>query len=403
MAMEIRFLTTEFDGATAELHTPAIPWGPVEVDVISGGVATFSTDLNPFAVRINDGGDIVLRTGVQPHTIGDVEPNGDFSASFITMRITDPADTVIPLSTLEAEISVPIVEGAMTVSSLSLATVGGNVRATGSGTYSAGFLGNIPFSYTYDFDLDPVTGALSSGIVDVDTISTSIVGTAGGLLGWITNAIVGLITALFNGRISDQIEETVQDQVDAAVEQAFSDAGAPDGSMATLWSVSESGNDVTIDPMVCVPLSAIDCASLLTGGSVKVRSPKQLRKLRRMRDKVLRNQPQGEAYIALFQRHSPELVRLLARNPRLLKLADALVKRGLAEYDEEKPEAGVLSAETAQMAQRLMQRVARDASPQLRRSIERTLPEVKQFVGKPVSRVLDENAEEMRKRLKSRK
>jgi hypothetical protein len=399
--MEIRFLSTEFDGAVAELYGLSLPWAPMEVEIVSGGIATFSTDVNPFAIRIRDGGDTLLRTGLQDYSIGTVEPNGDFSVHFITMRITDPADTVIPLSTLEAEISLPITDGGMTVSSLNLATVGGNVRATGSGSYSAGILGRIPFDYTYDFDLDPVTGALSNRIIDVDSISTSIVGTAGGLLGWITNAIIGLISALFNGRISDQIEETVQSQVDSAVEQAFFDAGAPDSSMATLLNVTESGNSVTIDPLVCVPLSAIDCASLLTGGSVKIRSPKQLRKLRLMRDKVLRNHPQGDAYIELFKRHSPELIRLLARNPRLLKIADELVKRGLNEFDEDNPGKGMLSAETAQLAERMMQRVAREASPQLRRSIERTLPEVKQFVGKPVSRVLDDNVAEMKKRLKA--
>lgn len=397
MSMEFNFLTSEFDGDTAELHSPVLPFSLVAVDTISGGIASFGANLPDFAVRIVSGGSTVLRTGVLDTSIGDVDTSGDFSASFLTMRLTDPDDTVLAVSDLEASITLPIIEGDMTITAMNLATVGGDIRATGSGSYAAGFLGDVPFDFTYDFDLDPVGSALSTRVIEVETMSTSVVGTAGGLLGWILNMLVGLIAFVFKGTIEDEIEDAVQERVDAAVDDAFTAAGAPAGAMATLLSVSESSGDVTIDPMVCIPLSQIDCASLISSGSVRVRSRAELRKLRLMRDRVLLDQPQGKAYVILLRRHSREIIRLLVDDPKLLRRVDELVARGLDEFDSKDPAAGVMSARTADAARSIMKRLAAKGSRELRAVIEQTLPEVDGFVGRPVEDAFRQSGDLVRK------
>lgn len=404
MSTEIVFSTRDFDGLTAELYDTSFSpflFAPDATDTISNGRATFNiSPPNPFAVRVANGG-AFLRTGFLPLDVGEVDSNGDFSASFLVMRITDPADTTLTLATLGAGISLPISEGAMTVTSLALATAVTNgtrhLRATGAGTYAAGFLGNIPFTYTYDFSLSPVSNALSSRVIDVDTVATTVTGSSGGLLGWLVNAIVNLIGVLFNGKISDQIEESVQEQVNTAVDNAFASAGAPDEAFATVRSVTVNPANVVIDPWVSIPMSALDCASLISSGSVKVRDAAELRKLRLMRDKALRGTPQGEAYIALLQQHSAELLRLLAARPRLLKEVDALVKEGLADFDDEAPGKGRMSKGTAKRATAVLQVIAESGSPALRRTAELALQDMEQFVGRPVGEVLEENTAMARK------
>ena len=393
MTTTINFFSSEFDGMTAELHSPTMPLLPIAVTTISGGAATFNNVLPLFAVRIRDGGDTVLRTGVQTQAVGETDNNGNFSASFLVMRITDTDDTNIPLSDLESNISLPMVEDEVSVNTLTLATVGSDVRASGSGSYDAGIFGDIPFTYTYDFDLDPVTSALSSRVISVESMNTSVTGSQGGLLGWLVNLLVNFMTWVFSAKIEEQIETIVQDRVDQAVADAFQDA--PDGSMATLLSVNETGGQVVIEPVVSIPLANLDCVSLITNGSVKVRPLAQLRRLRLMRDKVLRNSPQGRAYIELFKRHSPELIHLLTRRPKLLKRVDRLIERGLKEFSDENPQEGKLSAETAQLAIRVMQALAREGSPQLRRTLELAIPDVKTFVGRPVRVVLEENQKQL--------
>ena len=402
MAMEFVFSSSDYDGMTAELYNATVVFPfpiPVAFATVSNGRVSFAVSaFNDFALRVQDG-TTFLRSGVQELSLGEVDSNGDFSITYLVMRLTDPADTVISTATLAGGISLPISQDGLTVSTMTLSTVGGNMRATGSASYSAGILGTIPVNYTYDFSLEPVTSALSSRLINVETVNTSVTGAVGGLLGWIVNIIVSIIALIFKGRIADSSEDEVQNQVDEAVENQFASSGAPDGTMATLRSVSVSGGNITIEPFVLVPLAALGCPFMISSGSIKVRDRRQLRKLRAMRDRALSRSPQGEAYIALLRQHAPELVRLLAANPRLLKQADALIRRGLEEFDEEAPEKGVLSKESATAAKELMKALASDknASRDLRQTIERTLPDVDEFTGRPVREVLESSNEKLRK------
>ncbi len=397
MSMHIDFLARSFDGATAELYSTAMPWAPLQSVPIQDGVARFTSNAPQFAVRIRNGGHTLLRTGLQNHLVGSSDSSGTFVARFVGYRPTSASDTTLALSTLTAGIQLPLVQNGLTVTALSLATVAGNIRATGSGHFVAGVLGTVPFDFTYTFDLVPDTGALSTRLVTVQTIDASIVGTSsGGLMAWIRNWIITYITIMFNSLVALMIEATVQAQVDAAVQQAFSEASAPAGSMATLQSISQTGGAVVIDPMISIPFVSIDCASMVTGGSVQLRSPRQIKKLRRMRDMVLRRFPQGEAYIELFKHHSPELLGLFARRPELLAGVDKVIERGLREFDEDTPEAGVLSDETAGLVERLFERLAREASPSLRRSIELATPDVRAFVGVPVKQTFERELERAR-------
>lgn len=400
MTMEFVLSSSDYDGMSAALYNAATPFGiPVAAGSINNQRVTFNVPaFNNFALRVADS-NTVLRSGIQQLSIGSVDASGDFSVTYLVLRITDPADTVIPTGSLAASMSLPIVEGDLTITTMTLTTVGGNLRASGAATYRAGILGNIPVNYTYDFSLAPVTAPLSSRLLNVVTVSSTVTGAATGLFGWLVNAIVNLLTFIFQGTIADRIESTVQARVDAQIAAQMSTSGAPATAQATLRSVSMSGGNVTIEPFVMLPLSAIGCPAQLSSGSIALRDRGQVRKMHAMRERVLKGTPQGEAYIMLLRQHAPELVQLLAADAKLLRQVDALVKRGLEDFDESAPERGVLSKESARAAMELLRALAAQerCSPALRATVERTLPEIEQFVGRPVRTVLDENSAALRK------
>lgn len=400
MTMEFVLSSSDYNGMSAALYNAANPFGiPVAAGSINNQRVTFNVPaFNNFALRVADS-NTVLRSGIQQLSIGSVDASGDFSVTYLVLRITDPADTVIPTGSLAASMSLPIVEGDLTISTMTLTTVGGNLRASGAATYRAGILGNIPVNYTYDFSLAPVTAPLSSRLLNVVTVSSTVTGAAAGLFGWLVNAIVNLLTFIFQGTIADRIESTVQARVDAQIAAQMSTSGAPATAQATLRSVTMSGGNVTIEPFVMLPLSAISCPAQLSRGSIALRDRGQVRKMHAMRERALKGTPQGEAYSMLLRQHAPELVQLLAADAKLLRQVDALIKRGLEDFDESAPEKGALSKESARAATELLRALAAQehCSPALRAVIERTLPEVEQFVGRPVRAVLDENSAALRK------
>jgi hypothetical protein len=397
MTMEFVLSNSDYNGMSAALYNAANPFGiPVAAGSINNQRVTFNVPaFNNFALRVADS-NTVLRSGIQQLSIGSVDASGDFSVTYLVLRPTSP---VISAASLAASMALPIVQGDLTVSTMALATVGGNLRASGTATYRAGILGNIPFNYTYDFSLAPVTAVLSSRLLNVVTINVSVTGAAGGLFGWLVNAIVNWLTIMFQGIIADRIESTVQARVDAEIDNEMSASGVPATAQATLRSVTMSGGNVTVEPFVMLPLSAIGCPAQLSSGSIALRDRGQVRKMHAMRERALKGTPQGEAYILLLRQHAPELVQLLATDAKLLRQVDALIKRGLEDFDELAPEKGVLSKESARAATELLRALAvqKRCSPALRAVIERTLPEIEQFVGRPVRAVLDENSAALRK------
>ncbi len=400
MTMEFVLSNSDYNGMSAALYNATTPFAiPVAVGSVNNQRVTFSVPaFNNFALRLADS-NTVLRSGVQQLSIGSVDASGDFSVTYLVLR---PASPVISAASLAASMALPIVDGDLTLNTMALATVGGNLRASGTATYRAGLLGNIPFNFTYDFSLAPVTAVLSSRLLNVVTINVSITLAVGGLFGWLINAIISLLTAMFQGRIADRIEGTVQARVDAEINSQMSSSGVPATAQATLRSVTMSGGNVTVEPFVMLPLSAIGCPAQLSSGSIALRDRGQVRKMHAMRERALKGAPQGEAYIMLLRQHAPELVQLLAADPKLLSQVDALVKRGLEDFDESAPERGVLSKESARAATELLRSLMAQerCSPALRATIERTLPEIEQFVDRPVRVVLDENSAALRKQMR---
>jgi hypothetical protein len=397
----VKLNSNDYDGATAELYdasAPPMPFLPVAIPIAAVKVAnaqmTFPVAAPAaWAIRVRDG-DTLLRSGVRGQSVGQLD-GSDFTANFLALRITDQDQTTLSFADLQDEIELPIVEDELTITSLSLSATGGHVRATGAGTYQAAIVGAVPIAYTYDFALNPVTAPLSTRLMDVTTEDVSVVGTAGGISGWMLNLVVGLVTFLFQGRIADELRSAVQARVDEAVGAQLSGSQVPAGTSAHLRTISVSSSGVKVDPHVLVPMSTFTCPIAFVAGPTAVGATGQLPALRAMRDQVLARHVRGQAYVALLERHGPELVRLLADDAELRRAADQVIAAGLRDFDPRAPARGTLRPETADAATRLMEAAARRASPTLRTVLRSTIGEVREFVGRPVESVLADSTRQL--------
>lgn len=390
-------LDPDFEGSTAEHFEPGSFLTSFdifsEVDAMNNGVAEFSS--NPgdeICVRLRATNGSVLRTGVRD--AGDV---GEMDGSVLELPyLIQPISEEVLYTDLTSGLPLPMTINDLTLSSLTLGRSGQNFVATGTAIYDAGFLGNVTGTLTYEFQLVPVTAAASDALLRVETIDVNV--NFSGVVGWLVNAVINLLIDLFEDRIGNELEDVIMDQIDVAIQDALDDAGdVPDHIQVTVQDVTLDGSGATIDALVAVPARSVDCPFEVANGSVKFRKRDQLRKLRRMRSQVLSGNPRGETYIALMRRHGRELARIMRRNPELLKEFDALIAAGLEHFDEERPGDGRLGKRTANRARSLAAKVQAEARPELARAIERTLPDLDDFTGKSVAKVLDDSAAELAK------
>jgi hypothetical protein len=84
------------------------------------------------------------------------------------------------------------------------------------------------------------------------------------------------------------------------------------------------------------------CGLTPSGGSANLRPAEQLAHLRTIREHVRRCTPQGQAYIELFERFGPELVRILLDDQEPLRRIDPIVARTLEACPLDSP--GVMQA-----------------------------------------------------------
>jgi hypothetical protein len=131
------------------------------------------------------------------------------------------------------------------------------------------------------------------------------------------------------------------------------------------------------------------CASSPSGGSVNLRSRRQLIHLRTIRDRLLTRSPRGAAYIELFEQFNAELASILLRNDELLRVADEIVSRALREFPIEDPGAGRVSRELADAVTKAMSLMKEAASPELKLTLVALREEVDSFVGQRADEVLD--------------
>lgn len=406
MTMTFHLLSTDFDGLTLELwhDPPSVPNLPFGINVfqigsapiVSGDADVNVTPVNDFAVRVRDtNGTTLLRSGLRDLSVGTIDSNGDFSTIALPIATTQ---VLTPAEVAAIAPATPLTEDDLTVTAISLGIVGDLLRAAGSANYDTNsFLGSVPVTFTYDFRLRPFTSLTNTDrLLDVETVSTVVRGAQGGLFGWLVNIIVLVVQAIMKDTIVAQIESTVQQQLDDSIADQLASQGVTDDVTVTVRSVGINGTTgITIEAFALVMTNNL-CPGTISSGSVRRRSADQVRRMRLMRDRTLQKHVQGRAYVHAFETHQRELLQILLKHRDILRDVDALVARGMQEINGRTPGKSVLSAETAEQATALLQKVAKVASPELRVVINGVLPDVKSFTGRSVDEVFADTDKRLR-------
>lgn len=311
---------------------------------------------------------------------GNIKSSFDDDNVFIIQKVDDMVITQADLAAMLP--ALPMVSGSTSVNTMSLSLRSGFVRAAGSGTIKV--LGvKVPFTYTYDFDIKPVTDVFNPNrIVDIDTVDLEVKGNVGGVLGLLTNALISLIANFFEDKAAKSIETSIQDQVDDAIADQFADENPPPGTTVTVETVSISASGVVISPYGAVSLDNA-CSSGITFGSIKLRPREQMLQLKQIRRQLLESTPDGKVYMNIFYKHNAELLRLLVKNPKLLKLADKAVAGALKDFPGDGIAKGKLSRETAAHIKSALGMVRESGSKELRTAAVSLNRIVDHFTDKP--------------------
>ena len=401
MASRFTFFTDQFEGTQAALAVmqPLFPGGPMPAflgaGTVTDGKVTLPT-LPPgrFALGVRDGETLLLRTGVVDFSSGSFEEDtGDFVSSYFLIRPDTTVITPAALGTLVP--ALPIVSrdasgtAVFRLTALTLTISGDLINATGAGTYLPTPIGGA-VTFTYLFRLKPNPSIFNAArILEVETASATVKSADGSLLGFLINLVGDFLLWVMHEDVVSQIERAVQAAIDTSIQASLANAGAGAGVTGTAFSVTiDATAGISVDVFAAVNSLSV-CPSGVTSGSIRLRPVAQIRALAAMRDRALRGTLRGDLYLEMFRKHRAELLHLALTHPELLKQADRAVEVGLRDFRPEAPAEGAMSEATAQEATRLLEMVAKVASPELAALARGLIPEVRAFVGQRVGDVLD--------------
>lgn len=365
---------------------------------VSGPPATRS---GPLATATVVGSQVFLTTGFGPyawetptfcgffdnmliwHAGGDGVLPG---AGFMILNPTDlaamasPTPLTISPSTLASIVPpLPAVFGPLTAKTLTISPGTGVVTLAGTGIASG-----FPVKFRYVFSLSPPQcGDLSPAVVN--TVSMDIWGNNGSLLAFLINPLIDGMIPLFAPPAS-RLQLLIQSAVNGAVAAKF--GTVPEGTTITITEITITpAAGIAVQAWASVPMANI-CVGGTAGGSVKIRSARQVRHLRQIRDRLLLRSPEGLDYIAMLKRDNQAIMTVFVQHQELLKLADTFVERVLEDFPEDAIETGKLRESTAAALIDLMDRVIAVAPKNLALTIQALKTHVRKFVGQSVTEVL---------------
>jgi hypothetical protein len=294
-------------------------------------------------------------------------------------------------------------DGAVMITTLTLALGGGMITATGTATHratvtvrdpfgfgaSTTFTKSTPVTFTTSFTLAPVT-AVPAGerLIRVMLGPLTVTAAHGGLLGPLADIITNVIIFFLDGTIREQIEDSIQAQIDAAVANAMGE-NVPASATVTVQSLAIAPAGLTLTPVAGVPGADV-CPGEVGSGSVRWRARAQQDHLRILRDKLIARSPLGVTYLDALKRHQAEIILLLLRNPDCLKAMDAAVNAVLAEFPARNPEKGRLSKKAAAEIEQFLRLAEKAASPKLAAVAAALRNDLPKFVETDVTKILFE-------------
>lgn len=402
MPMRFSFFFEDLDGASVQLFEMVTIMNANQIPIIAGtatvtnGSVTFpGMPLPNFTIRLRDGDIPFVRSGVVDLSSGNLNAEtGDFVSAYFLIKPDNPV-VISPAEVSGMVPSLPLTSEdedgnpEFRLDTLTLTVTGDTITAVGTGQYLQVSIGGL-VNFVYTFRLKPSLDPVNVGrILRVETVSGVVSSADGSWIGFLINLVGNFMLWIMRDAVVANIEKSIQADIDEAVQENLAEAGVE-------AEVTVTAMQVTIDPITGIlvrPLAAVNasavCPAGLTAGSVRLRPADQMRALAAMRDKVLRGAPRGELYLRMFEQYKFELLWILISHPSILKQTDVTVAAGLRDFNAKYPERGVMSEVTAREAVRLMENVARVASPELAVLIQGLIPEVREFVGTPVGKLFE--------------
>ena len=370
----------------------------------SSNSVTFDVDSEDFEAWFlcgSSGDQFVVQVGGTISTFGD---------AFWVLNPTDVASEV-PAGTLqvtpaafEARIlpSLPIAVGPLTIQGIQFGFDQGTIAVSGSGK-AEGF----DIGFTFNISISPggcrALAALANQETDLIEMSVSnvkIFGNNSSFFGWMVNWIVdaaGFWGDLFSV-FQAPIEEELQSQANAAISRLLGESSSqpPAGTGLSVTNVDISPSGVSLEVWATVPVNcpsepSAKHAKVNKLGRIGLRSPLELLALRQIRDALLVDSAEGQAYLRLLRRSGARLAGIVAGNEDLLRQADEAAELLLRDFAGD-PSAGALAPDTAEAVDDLMCSLARASGGELEATIQLLRSRMRDFIGRPPRDVIAEGA-----------
>lgn len=394
--MPVKF--TFLDGGLSNLSPFLWTYHPFFISipgVLQQSDVTFNVDLLPsMGVTLNRQGNFYARTGlVDPSHFSDddgvpatayvVQEN---RRRFTPQQVADFA----PTETISISGGFPAPINALMLPPPTLQIAGPNLMASGhvavvvwgNNTLSVGY--NYTFSLTgtaHPLDPDQILGVKSLGLDFYDVAGN-----------WWLNLLLDILQGILEREISRSMETTIKNILHEEISTQLAQENVPEETVITVEKIEITPTGVIFYATGTVNLQYICPSSVNTqtvSGRAAFRDANQIQQMHHIRDRLLKGTPRGEAYMTTFKRHSPELVRILIKHPKLMKDVDKMVEAILRDFGGD-VEQGQLSEETAKRVIDLGNRVKENASLRLRAAIEVLTPEVYEYTQRVPRNVLQD-------------
>lgn len=412
MTMKLWFYGLNLNGTTAELFRVEpdsngdLAAQLLERAPVTEGAVAFTPTAPPpsFAIRIGDPTVTFARTGGRGPESGFIEAGtGEWRSAYWAVE-ADPSPVVtqdyINSHPPEFPQTFPLPEnrGSVRIENMLVGVEDIRIVATGDANYLGPLRRAVPlpFRYRYEFRLAPNNDPLHvEWLLNVETIHVELQGPNVPVLHEVVSFILGIIVAFFRDEITSGIQNQVEGEVREMVAAQLSADSNLQDVIVTIEGITLSAAEGIVLRAAGTLNANKTCASVPTSGAARPlpipprpRPRAQMNKLRLMRDAVLKGTPRGDGYLRLLKKHNAELVQLLLMHPDLLRQADKVIRLGLKDYDLNAPERGVLSPATAQEGVALLEMVQKAGSKKLAAAIRPLIPEVRDYVGRPVGKAL---------------
>ncbi len=274
----------------------------------------------------------------------------------------------------------PFTEDNVTVTSASVDLDGGHLVLSGDAESDGWWFFDFTLEYEYTCDLVPVTlplwGSDNADYLSIRQVDFNLSG---------ANIIQDILLIFARGAIRSRLEDRLESDLNAAVREELE---VVDGPAATVSDVDITDTSLTIEltfaglePLCPLAMATAPPAAMAGPASASApataarrrrmwsRAGSEVRRMRRIRDEVLKPSVEGRRYIKMFHRHRPEVARLMAERPDLADVVHQAVDQINRDVGREGLAQLTVPSQSIEAGRRAIKALTKVASPDLRQDL----------------------------------